>query len=215
VRYRPSSSSNTVLLSASDPLALLDDDALSAEGFGYSQRFGGLHRHAATSSTSLSAYVQTTEFLRQTVSVPRAPGVTIRAVLRTQLAWVDRNRVRVAYQVKDEHDSPIVERPGGVTMSVTFGEPSSSVQSSCNTGHTQSSSQHYIAYCSRDNQLPSSWFATGGGLLLSSLLCPPDCPRQDNPAGARRNADLGALLLCRERHGGHLTRPRWHGNCDR
>ena len=126
------------------------------DGVSFLRSFSGLYQHAAGTSAPLSVYLQDRLHLSQQLSVPRSYPASISAVVRTASVWVDRVKVRVAYQLKDAMGSPLVSRPAAVRMLVTLGV-SSSGPHSCNTALTQSSGQLYVAYCSL-NQLSSSWF---------------------------------------------------------
>lgn len=113
--------------------------------------------------------------------------------LCTQQVWVDRTRVRVAYQVKDAEGSVRVTRPSRVEMRLSLpGAPQQT--SSCDTSYTQDSSQLYVAYCS--STLPASWFVNGTAGRASIVVA---LRTEDNSADLA--TATGSLTV--------ITRPAW------
>ena len=100
--------------------------------------------------------IQGRQYLSQTQAVRKLDPVTIAAVLRTPNAWVDRVKVRVAYQVKDVHGSSVVLRPTKVTM--TMAAPSTGLTARTVTCEYHSQSMYNVDYCSV-TYLPLGWFS--------------------------------------------------------
>ena len=75
-------------------------------------------------------------------------------MLRTTQVWVDRAKVRVAYQVKDSYGSVLVSQPSAVLLRLT---PTSGADrtASCDVGQTQQPSRYHVSYCALDS-LPAA-----------------------------------------------------------
>ena len=169
--------------------------AFRFEGAAFFRDFNGLYQHSAGASGPLHVFLQGKQYLSQQMTVPRAYATSITTIVRTASVWVDRARVRVAYQLKDALGSPLVAQPAAVTMQITLGE-SSVGPSACNTALTQSSGQQYVAYCSLD-QLPSDWFSASaaGSASVSVAL-------RDSTNSADVAVASGSLTI--------VERPAWY-----
>ena len=132
----------------------------------YMRTVTDLYPPQQNSSGDVRVSIQGKQLLSQAQAVGKRDAVGIAAVLRTPLAWVDRVKVRVAYQLKDGYGSSAVVEPSRVTMQIR--EPASAgvgqVTVSCSTQYTQSAPN--VDYCS-STSLPSVWF--GSGVLSSSI----------------------------------------------
>ena len=132
----------------------------------YQRSLTDLYPPQQNSSGDVRVSIQGKQLLSQAQAVGKRDAVGIAAVLRTPLAWVDRVKVRVAYQLKDGYGSSAVVEPSRVTMQIR--EPASAgvgqVTVSCSTQYTQSAPN--VDYCS-STSLPSAWF--GSGVLSSSI----------------------------------------------
>ena len=129
----------------------------AAVGTSFERNLTGLYRFAALTSAPVQMYMQTRRYLSAIQAVPREYPVSITTVLRTRNVWVDRIRLRVAYQVKDSMGSVLVQRPSAVIMRVSL--DGSTRISYCDTSFTQNAIQSYVAYCSTAS-LPLGWFGS-------------------------------------------------------
>ena len=60
----------------------------------------GLYRLASRAASEVRVLLQTREYLSEPQAAAEVYPTALQAVLRTQRVWVDRTRLRVAYQVK-------------------------------------------------------------------------------------------------------------------
>ena len=126
------------------------------------------------------AHIHGKQYLLQTQTAAKQDAASISTVLRTPNAWVDRVKVRVAYQLKDRYGSSVVNRPSSVTMEL--GAPLATslppLTVSCSTSYTQR--DYSVDDCSITS-VSSPWFSTSirtstiivrlyvGGALVSAV----------------------------------------------
>ena len=164
-----------------DPLAFASNR--SSSGALHLASFGALYRNAPSSTGAVEASVHGALYLSQAQAVPLGAAHSVRAVLRTPDAYVDRVRVRVAFQLRDAFGHVMVDASGAsVLLEVTLG--GSSVVSSCETDNVDEASAHYVAFCSRD-YLPAGWFASGGVATTAVVLRVGGVDISESSAGAR------------------------------
>ena len=152
----------------------------------------------AESSGSVGLYVQGKSFVSQTQTMVKRDPVRLAVVLRTPTAWVDRVKVRVAYQAMDEYGSTMVNRPARVVM--TISAPSASAGESrtftCSTRFTQQQ-PFRVDYCSATS-LPTAYFNEVGEGVASVAV---SLYATSSSATALDTQQLGTLTL--------LAQPTW------
>ena len=160
-------SSNSLVLGAGDSVeADIEEEHLSS-GVQHVRNLTGLYRHSPHALGSVGVFIQGQQYLSRAQSVPADYPSSISAVLRTPIAWVDRVRVRVAYQVKDARGNVLVARPSVVVLRLT--RAAETREFGCDTSSTQQLGRHYVAYCSCTS-LPVSWFTSSGVASVSVAL---------------------------------------------
>ena len=93
-----------------DPLAFASNR--SSSGALHLASFGALYRNAPSSTGAVEASVHGALYLSQAQAVPLGAAHSVRAVLRTPDAYVDRVRVRVAFQLRDAFGHVMVDASG-------------------------------------------------------------------------------------------------------
>ncbi|KAL1528137.1 hypothetical protein AB1Y20_009499 [Prymnesium parvum] len=136
---------------------LLGVTPTSASSSVHTRHLQGLYPHAPLSSGSLAVHVQSKVYLSETVRVATNYPTSLFAVLRTAGVWVDRVRVRVAYQLRDSIGNALVSEPYAVQLRVALAGDSELF--ACDTSSTQSSVNGYLGHCSALAFNPS-WFAS-------------------------------------------------------
>ena len=144
----------------------------------YSAHIKGLYQYEPNSESTLQVSVHGVSYLSALQTVPLGAAHSVRAVLRTPDAYVDRVRIRVAFQLRDAFGHVMVDASGAsVLLNVTLG--GSSVVSSCHTGNVAA---HNVAFCSRD-YLPPDWFVGGGVATTAVVLRVGDVDISESSAG--------------------------------
>lgn len=194
--------SNLVLGNGSSYASPIGGVGEEATGVGFARGFTGLYRFPASSEAPIQVYMQTRRYLTRTQTATSEYPASLSAVVRTPKVlarwilspppccipcdddammesplcpqvWVDRIKLRVAYQLKDAHGSVRVTRPSAVQLRITLG--SSTRSTSCDT---QSSPPYYVSDCS-STFLPASWFTSGAAGAASVVVA---LRSQDNAA---------------------------------
>ena len=157
VSISAAASGTRLVLGAGSEVEEAAANASLSSGLKHTRNLTGLYRHSPKSAGAVGVFIQGQEYLSRAHSVPTEYGQTITAVLRTRNAWVDRVRVRVAYQVTDSHGNVRVAQPSNVVLRITHNTLSQTRDFNCDTSGTQSSGRRYLAHCSCTS-LPSAWF---------------------------------------------------------
>ena len=180
----PAPTAQNLLLGSSELEAL---DVTSPTAATFQRTFTALYRPAGGTSAPINAYMQTSLYLSQQQTTAAEYATSITAVVRTSAVWVDRVKIRVAYQLKDAAGSPVVSTPSTVKLRIEL--DGSTQTSSCDTSLTQSSGQFYIAYCSRTS-LPAAWFASVGQKTASVEVALRDASNSADVATASGNLSV-------------------------
>ena len=106
----------------------------------FTQTLAALYAPQQQTVGHIKASVHGKPYLSQAHTVAKQDAVSIATVLRTHGAWVDRVKVRVAYQLNDASGSSVVNQPSSVQMEL--GAPLSSggspgTSTSCSLTNTQ------------------------------------------------------------------------------
>ena len=123
---------------------------------------------ASSQSGFVRAFIQTREYpslaTKQTAALRGAAA--LQGVCRTGRAWVDRTRLRISFQVKDDLGSPLVNEHSysGVRLLVTNG--SLSIDVLC--GSMPSPTHFYLGHCSVTDA-DQAWFAGKGTIAEVSI----------------------------------------------
>ena len=117
-------SSSGLVLGAMPTAVVRSSDPYQSTGLEVARNLTGLYPSRQQASGHVELSIQGRQFLSQAQAVPKRDPSSIAAVLRTREAWVDRVKVRVAYQVKDVYGSAVVSRPSRVTMVLSEPTPS-------------------------------------------------------------------------------------------
>ena len=112
--------------------------------------------------SNLLASISGREYLRQHVAVRRHPVRSVRVVLRTRHAHVDRRTVRVALQLRDAFGNVDILTTGlKLTMVVASSPPEKTQRKRCTTANLAAARSHHLGSCLL-SALPKAWFDTPG-----------------------------------------------------
>ena len=145
-------------------------DVYESRGLRLARNLSSEYAPQQQTRSAVGVNIQGRRFISQAVDVSKRDAVSISAVLRTPNTWVDRIKVRLAYQVKDVYGSAVVRRPTQVMMQLggpVSGSASQAIH--CSTQFTQV--PPYVDHCSA-TALPSAWFttATRSSYITISLI---------------------------------------------
>ena len=118
---------------------------LTCTGLLYTSTYSALFPPAVGDESTLLARIQGRQYLSESLSASAAEAVSVRGILRTAAARVDRNRVMVAYQLHDSHGNVRVMTQGLAVDFALSAVGLSTITASCSVslqGHT-----HYLGHC--------------------------------------------------------------------
>ena len=142
-----------------DALVLGVDGSASSSLEFHERAFGHLYAPFPEGGGALYAALQGLEYASAPLSVERPRASSMRAVLGTSVAYVDRSTVRLAVQLLSAGGSAQVSRSGlELSLDVTKGG-STGASASCATAGVSSAASYYFAQCELSS-LPTSWFET-------------------------------------------------------
>ena len=107
---RPRIRSSTALLHELDGSAgtVLQEDPYTSTGMVAYSQLGSPHPPRGRASSSLNVFVQTRRYaLTKTTAASPLPATSITGLLRTETIWIDRQRLHVAFQLKDTPACPL------------------------------------------------------------------------------------------------------------
>ena len=109
-------SGSNLVLGTAPTAAVPSADVYQSAGMRFARNLTALTAARQQLYGDVRVSIQGRQYLSRTQSVAKRDPISLAAVLRTPSAWVDRVKVRVAYQVKDMYGSAVVNRPSRVTM---------------------------------------------------------------------------------------------------
>ena len=166
-------------------------DPLTVSGLAYGRNLTGLYPLPPLSSGTVHLYLQGKQYLSTSLSAVKQDPASIDAVLRTDRVWVDRVKVRVAFQVRDKDGNVLTNQP--TRVDVELSAPFSALhtrQERCRTVDTQKSWRYHLGDCSVTS-LDAAWFiGTTRTSAVSVKLY-----SNANPSTVLATANLGSLVL--------------------
>ena len=107
------------------------------------------------------ARIQTMTFASMTVTSNKHPPVRHDTIVRTPIVWIDRIRIRVAVQTKDQYGSPETLGPFSVSMRIDDSSNGLTGTGSC-LSQIGFAGNKYAMYCYLTTSPPGNWFPLGG-----------------------------------------------------
>ena len=169
---RMPSASGSVLSAAlalqSTAISASESEAPMAAGILHAASYSSLYTPAPLGTTQLTASLQGVEYAASDISVPLAPPVAVRGVLRTSEAYVDRSVVLAAFELRDAAGNSQVSS-SGVSVTLTASRGGNSQTAECELTGLSMPERHYLGYCKLPS-LPSGWFIAAGTATASLTL---------------------------------------------
>ena len=119
--------------------------AMDCRGLLHDRVFSPLHDSVAGDSSHLLASIQGRLYLNESLTAAAAEAVSVRGILRSVDAHVDRSQVMVAYQLHDSHGNVRVMTQGLAVDFALSASGLSSVTASCSVSLLANT--HYLGSC--------------------------------------------------------------------